>query len=58
MIETPVSVSEEKARVFRGSQVSLKNARPEDLIADSRHSYDLKSSGTWLESVVRVLGMV
>ena len=58
MIRTPVLVSEEKTRVFRGSQFPLKNARPEDLIADSDHSYDERSNGTWLESVVQMTCMV
>ena len=58
MIRTPVLVSGEKTQVFKGSQFSLENTRPEDLIADSKHSYDKKSIGTWLESVVQMLGMV
>ena len=58
MIGTPVLVSEEKTQVFRGSQFYLKNARPEDLIADSNHSYDEGSNGTWLELVVQMKCMV
>ena len=58
MIGTPVSVSEERTWVFRGSQFSLKNARPEDLIADGDHSYNGRSIGMWLESVVQMSGMV
>ena len=37
-IGTPVLVSEEETQVFRGSEFSLKNTRPADLIADSNHS--------------------
>ena len=58
MIGTPVLVSDEKTQVFRGSQFSLKNARPEDLIADSDHSSDEMSNGAWLESVVQMTCMV
>ena len=58
MIRTPVLVSGEKTRVFRGSQFSLENTRPEDLIADSNHSYNRRSIGTWLELVVRMYGVV
>ena len=58
VIGTPVLVSEEKTWVFRGSQFSLKNARPEDLIADRDHSYDERSNGMWLESVVQITCMV
>ena len=58
MIRTPVIVSEGKTRVFRGTQFSLKNARPEDLIADRDHSYDERSNGMWLELVVQMTCMV
>ena len=53
MVGTLVLVSGEKTQVFEGSQFSLKNARPEDLIADGDHPYDEGSNGTWLESVVQ-----
>ena len=58
MIGTPVLVSEEKTQGFRGSQFSLKNTRPEDLIEDSNHSYDERSNGTRLELVVEMTYMV
>ena len=58
MIRTPVLVSEEKTQVFRGSPFSLKNARPEDLIADSSHSYDERFKRVRLESVVQMSCMV
>ena len=58
MIGTPVLVSEGKTRVFRGPQCSMKNARPEDPIADRDHSYDERLSGTWLELVVQMTCMV
>ena len=53
MVRTPVLVSGEKTQVFEGCQFSLKNARPEDLIADGDDPYDEGSNGTWLESVVQ-----
>ena len=58
MIRTPVLLSEEKTWVFRGFQFSLKNARPEDLIADSNYSYNGRLNGTWLEPVVQMTCMV
>ena len=58
MIRTPVLVSEEKTRVFRGFRFSLKNARPEDFIGDSNYSYDERLNGMWLDLVVQVAWMV